>query len=89
MLNRTLTVFAALAAGLAGIHPASAQTYYPPPPGYSQPLQPAPYGASPGRHGPNSRTLPDFDVLEEDDPHGGPGSMVLTPPGYQRPDLQI
>lgn len=73
------TVFAvaavvALTCPLAG--PALAQSY-PPPPGYSQPLRPAPYG-EPGRYA-NDRGAPDFDRLDEDDRGTG-----LPPPGYQQ-----
>jgi len=65
-------------AGLAGtpvalISVASAQSY-PPPPGYSQPLQPAPYDAR------DSRSAPDFDRLDGDDR----GPTALSPPGYQQ-----
>ena len=56
--------------------PALAQTY-PAPPGYSQPLQTAPYG-EPGRY-PNDRGVPDFDRLDGDDRGTG-----LPPPGYQQ-----
>lgn len=65
-------------AGLAGspialISVASAQSY-PPPPGYSQPLQPAPYDAR------DNRSVPDFDRLDGDDR----GPTALSPPGYQQ-----
>ncbi len=65
-------------AGLAGsplavMSVASAQSY-PPPPGYSQPLQPAPYDAR------DSRIVPDFDRLDGDDR----GPTALSPPGYQQ-----
>ncbi|HEX7790012.1 MAG TPA: L,D-transpeptidase [Afipia sp.] len=65
-------------AGLAGtpvalVSVASAQSY-PPPPGYSQPLQPAPYDAR------DSRSVPDFDRLDGDDR----GPTALSPPGYQQ-----
>ncbi len=81
MFNRLsttfLTAFAVSAgAGLAGTPVALAQSY-PPPPGYSQPLQPAPYGV-PGRYQ-DDRGAPDFDRLDEDDRAAG-----LPPPGYQQ-----
>jgi hypothetical protein len=50
---------------------------YPPPPGYSQPLQPAPYGA-PGGYS-EDRGVPDFDRLDGDD-----RGTALSPPGYQQ-----
>lgn len=59
-------------AGLMGAPVALAQSY-PPPPGYSQPLQPAPYGA------PDDRGVPDFDRLDGDD-----RGAALSPPGYQQ-----
>ena len=69
------TAFAISAvAALTG--PALAQSY-PPPPGYSQPLQPAPYGV-PGRYA-DDRGAPDFDRLDGDDRGTG-----LPPPGYQQ-----
>ncbi|CAN5309963.1 L,D-transpeptidase [soil metagenome] len=63
-------------AALAGAPLALAQSY-PPPPGYSQPLQPAPYGV-PGRYA-DDRGAPDFDRLDGDDRGTG-----LPPPGYQQ-----
>lgn len=60
------------AAGLAIPSAVSAQSY-PPPSGYAQPMQPAPYG------GPGDRGVPDFDRLDEDDQGAG-----LPPPGYQQ-----
>lgn len=51
---------------------------YPPPPGYSQPLQPAPYDAR------DDRSVPDFDRLDGDD-----RGTALSPPGYhQQPNYQ-
>jgi hypothetical protein len=70
------TAFAVSAvASLAGAPVALAQSY-PPPPGYSQPLQPAPYGA--GATIRQSR-VPDFDRLDGDD-----RGTALSPPGYQQ-----
>jgi lipoprotein-anchoring transpeptidase ErfK/SrfK len=81
MSNRFLTMFAtasavSAAACLAGAPVALAQAY-PPPPGYAQPLQPAPYGAPAGYR--DDRSVPDFDRLDEDDRGAG-----LPPPGYQQ-----
>jgi lipoprotein-anchoring transpeptidase ErfK/SrfK len=77
MIIRVSTVFAVFAAaGLAGTPAALAQSY-PPPPGYSQPVQPAPYGA-PGGYV-DDRGTPDFDRLDEDD-----RGVALSPPGYQQ-----
>ena len=71
------TAFAVSAvAGLAGASVALAQSY-PPPPGYSQPVQPAPYGA-PGGYS-DDRGVPDFDRLDGDD-----RGTALSPPGYQQ-----
>ena len=67
------TAFAVSAvAGLAGASVALAQSY-PPPPGYSQPIQPAPYDAR------DDRSVPDFDRLDGDD-----RGTALSPPGYQQ-----
>jgi lipoprotein-anchoring transpeptidase ErfK/SrfK len=83
MFDRLSTVSAAIlvafAAGVAGSHVAVAQSY-PPPPGYSEPVRPAPYGLSDAE----SRGAPDFDRLDDDDSRGQ-GSMALSPPGYQPP----
>ena len=71
------TAFAVSAvAGLAGVSAALAQSY-PPPPGYSQPVQPAPYGAPGGYQ--DDRGMPDFDRLDGDD-----RGTALSPPGYQQ-----
>jgi lipoprotein-anchoring transpeptidase ErfK/SrfK len=64
---------------------ACAQTY-PPPPGYNQPIQPAPYAAAadPGRY--PAATAPDFDGPDGDDEGPAPqGSASLSPPGFQQP----
>jgi lipoprotein-anchoring transpeptidase ErfK/SrfK len=72
-----VTAFAVSAvAALTGAPVALAQSY-PPPPGYSQPVQPAPYGAAGGYR--DDRGAPDFDRLDEDDRGAG-----LPPPGYQQ-----
>ena len=71
------TAFAVSAvAGLASVPVALAQSY-PPPPGYSQPVQPAPYGAA-GSYS-DDRGVPDFDRLDGDD-----RGTALSPPGYQQ-----
>lgn len=71
------TAFAVSAvAGLTGTSVALAQSY-PPPPGYSQPVQPAPYGAPGGYR--DDRGVPDFDRLDGDD-----RGVALSPPGYQQ-----
>lgn len=67
-----VSAVAGLAAPLVFAPVALAQSY-PPPPGYSQPLQPAPYGAQG-----SDRGAPDFDRLDED------GPTALSPPGYQQ-----
>ncbi|MGL5167996.1 MAG: L,D-transpeptidase [Afipia sp.] len=77
MSNRLSTTFVtafavSAVAALAGAPVALAQAY-PPPPGYSQPLQPAPYDAR------DNRSVPDFDRLDGDDRGAG-----LPPPGYQQ-----
>ena len=56
MFDRVLMASAVLCAGVAIVPPAQAQ-YYPPPPGYTQPLQPV-------------DRAPDFDALDEDDRGG-------------------
>lgn len=61
-----------LGASVALTSVALAQSY-PPPPGYSQPLQPAPYDAR------DDRSVPDFDRLDGDD-----RGTALSPPGYQQ-----
>jgi lipoprotein-anchoring transpeptidase ErfK/SrfK len=82
MFNR-LSRFSArsLATGVAvfaaGFTSAALAQSYPPPPGYSQPLQPAPYGAPGGYQ--DDRRVPDFDRLDGDD-----RGTALSPPGYQQ-----
>ncbi|HEX7789939.1 MAG TPA: L,D-transpeptidase family protein [Afipia sp.] len=61
----------------AGFTSAALAQSYPPPPGYSQPLQPAPYGAPGGYQ--DDRRVPDFDRLDGDD-----RGTALSPPGYQQ-----
>jgi len=77
MNNRVLTSVLALAACAAGVWPALAQNY-PPPPGYTQPLQPV--SADPGRQ------APDFDGLDDEQDVGHQrGAGALSPPGFQQP----
>ena len=52
---------------------------YPPPPGYSQPLQ-----TVPGGYDRDARGAPDFDLLEDDEAPGRRGDVALSPPGYQQ-----
>lgn len=52
---------------------------YPPPPGYSQPLQ-----TVPGGYDRDARGAPDFDLLEDDEAGGRRGDVALSPPGYQQ-----
>ncbi len=82
MSNRVLTTtFAVLMASAAGVSLAAAQSY-PPAPGYSQPMQPAPY-QEPGRYAPQG--TPDFDRLDDDEASHGRGSTALSSPGFQQP----
>ena len=92
MFNRGLMASAVFSAGVASlplaVTPSLAQSY-PPPPGYSQPVQPGPYTAQPGNYAPDRRGGPDFDLLEDDDAPGNPGATSLSPPGYQQqPDYR-
>ena len=85
MSNRFLTSVAVLVASASGMSLALAQSY-PPPPGYSQPVQPAPYPAEQGRYAPPNSGAPDFDILEDDeDAPRGRGSASISPPGFQQP----
>ncbi|HEY0235512.1 MAG TPA: L,D-transpeptidase [Afipia sp.] len=78
MSNRVLTSVAVLLASTAGVSVAFAQNY-PPPPGYSQPVRPS---AEEGRYAPPNNSLPDFDMLDdEDDGPSGRGSASVSPPG--------
>lgn len=77
MFNRVLMASAVFSAGVASLPLAVTQSLaqsYPPPPGYSQPIQPAP----------DRRGAPDFDLLEDDDAPGGRDAISLSPPGYQQ-----
>ena len=82
MINRILTIGAAVAAAVAGISLAQAQQGYPPP-GAVYSAQP-PY--PPGGYVVDERRrpgVPDFDALDdEDDAPGGPqATTALPPPG--------
>ncbi len=78
MSKRVLTSVAILMASAAGLSPALAQNY-PPPPGYSQPIQPYEERGRP--LAPNAGP-PDFDILDDDDEAPkGQGSASLSPPG--------
>ncbi len=79
MINRILTICAAIAAGVAGAPAVHAQQGYPMPPGPVYSTSPRPY--VPGgylfdeRRGPGA---PDVDALDDDE---APGSTALPPPG--------
>jgi lipoprotein-anchoring transpeptidase ErfK/SrfK len=82
MNNRILTIFAAVAAGMAGASVAHAQQGYP---STSQQIYPTAPGAYvPGgyvvdeRRGPGA---PDFDALEDDEEPNAQSSTALPPPG--------
>src|ERR1700682_4985324 len=82
MINRILTICAAVAVGAAGTSLAHAQQGYPVPPGSVYSTAPGPY--PPGgyvvdeRRGPGA---PDFDALEDDDAPNAQSSTALPPPG--------
>src|ERR1700716_504396 len=82
MINRILTICAAVAAGAAGTSLAQAQQGYPTPPGavYSAaqgPYVPGGYAVD-ERRGPGA---PDFDALEDDEAPNAQSSTALPPPG--------
>jgi lipoprotein-anchoring transpeptidase ErfK/SrfK len=82
MINRILTICAAVAAGVAGTSLAQAQQSYPVPPGavYS----PTPGGYPPGGYAVDERRgpgMPDFDALEDDEAPNAQSSTALPPPG--------
>ena len=82
MINRILTICAAVAAGMAGASLAHAQQSYPASPGSVYSASPGPY--LPGgyaideRRGPGA---PDFDALEDDESPNAQSSTALSPPG--------
>ena len=84
MINRILTICAAVAAASAGTSLAFAQQGYPVPPGSVYSAPPGPY--VPGGYAVNERRgpagAPDFDALEDDDDApNGQGSTAMSPPG--------
>src|SRR3954449_3482020 len=80
MINRILTIFAAVAAGAAGTSLAQAQQAYPTPPGAVYSAAPGPY--VPGGYAVDERRgAPDFDALEDDEAPNAQSSTALPPPG--------
>ena len=81
MINRILTICAAIAAGLAGTSLAHAQQGYPAQ-GQVYSTAPGPYVpggyATDERRGPGE---PDFDALDDDDAPNGQNAAALPPPG--------
>ena len=83
MINRILTICAALAAASAGTSLAHAQQGYPVPPGPVYSTAPGPY--VPGGYVTDERRAPgqpDFDALDDDD---APTALPPPGPGYGRP----
>jgi lipoprotein-anchoring transpeptidase ErfK/SrfK len=82
MINRILTICAAIAAGLAGTSLAHAQQGYPAAPGQVYSTAPGPYVpggyATDERRGPGE---PDFDALDDEDAPNGQNAAALPPPG--------
>ncbi|WP_074818228.1 MULTISPECIES: L,D-transpeptidase family protein [Bradyrhizobium] len=82
MINRILTICAAVAAGAAGTSLAQAQQSYPTPPGAVYSAAPGPY--VPGGYAVDERRgpgAPDFDALEDDEAPNAQSSTALPPPG--------
>src|SRR3954453_17575178 len=83
MINRILTICAAVAAGAAGTSLAHAQQAYPVPPGAVYSAAPGPY--VPGGYAVDERRrpgAPDFDALDDDDDApNAQSSTALPPPG--------
>ena len=82
MINRILTICAAVAAAAAGTSLAHAQQGYPLPPGSVYSAPPGPY--VPGGYATNERRAPgapDFDDLEDDEAPNGQGPTAMSPPG--------
>ena len=82
MINRILTICAAVAAGAAGTSLAQAQQAYPTPPGAVYSAAPGPY--VPGGYAVDERRgpgAPDFDALEDDEAPNAQSSTALPPPG--------
>jgi lipoprotein-anchoring transpeptidase ErfK/SrfK len=86
MNNRILTIYAAIAAGLAGTSLAHAQQGYPAP---GQTYQGQVYSTAPGPYVPGGYAAeerrgpgePDFDALDDDDAPNGQNAAALPPPG--------
>jgi len=83
MINRILTICAAVAAASAGTSLALAQQGYPVPPGSVYSAPPGPY--VPGGYAADERRrpgAPDFDALDDDDDApNGQGATAMSPPG--------
>ncbi|MGH6641780.1 MAG: L,D-transpeptidase [Bradyrhizobium sp.] len=82
MINRILTICAAVAAASAGISLAHAQQGYPVPPGAVYSASPGPY--VPGGYAIDERRgvgVPDFDALEDDEAPNAQSSTAMSPPG--------
>jgi lipoprotein-anchoring transpeptidase ErfK/SrfK len=83
MINRILTICAAVAAASAGISLAHAQQGYPAPPGSVYSASPGPY--VPGGYAVDERRgfgMPDFDALDDDDEApNAQSSTAMSPPG--------
>src|SRR5882757_5915711 len=86
MINRILTICAAVAAASAGASLAHAQSYpaqgYPVPPGAVYSASPGPY--VPGGYAVDERRGPgaqDFDALDDDEAPNAQSSTALPPPG--------
>jgi lipoprotein-anchoring transpeptidase ErfK/SrfK len=82
MINRILTICAAVAASAAGTSLAHAQQGYPVPPAPIYSASPGPY--VPGGYAVDERRgvgVPDFDALEDDEAPNAQSSTALSPPG--------
>src|ERR1043165_9790157 len=89
MNNRILTIYAAIAAGVAGTSLAHAQQGYP---AQGQVYQGQPYSPAPGQYVPGGYATeerrgpgePDFDALDDDDAPNGQNAGALPPPEIGR-----
>ena len=82
MINRILTICAAVVASVAGASLVHAQQGYPVPPGSVYSTAPRPY--VPGGYAVDERRgpgAPDFDALEDDEAPNAQSSTALSPPG--------